>query len=160
MCGIDGDLWRRFAAAAGWVLHWAAPASGARGETHWPALTVTIDPALTAVEQRCVLAHELEHVERGPFPRWATAREEAAVNAAAARKLIGVRELGEALAWSAVPAEVAAELDVDVPTLWARLNHLHPSEVHYLRRRLLCDPPLECGSCRYLTTCKEGRWGT
>ena len=46
------------------------------------------------------------------------------------------RELGEALAWSLDPHEVADELWVDVPTVEARLRHLHPSEVHYLRRRL------------------------
>ena len=70
------------------------------------------------------------------MPGWARSREEEAVNALAARKLIEIRELGEALAWSLDPHEVADELWVDVPTLEARLRHLHPSEVHYLRRRL------------------------
>ncbi len=128
--------WRQFRSLTAWTLLWTPPASGARAECHWPTQTVTIHPDLLQAERRSVIAHELEHIERGPFPRWARAREEAAVNAASARKLIGIHALAEALAWSLDPHEVADELWVDVPTLEARLEHLHPSERHYLRRRL------------------------
>lgn len=55
---------------------------------------------LTQAERQCVLAHDLEHVTRGPFPRHAEAKEEAVVNAAASRNLINLTDLGEALAWS------------------------------------------------------------
>jgi gp43 len=58
------------------------------------------------VEERCTLTHKLVHAEHGPFPRWLTAREEAAVNAEAARRLILLDALGEALAWSLYPAVV------------------------------------------------------
>lgn len=128
--------WRAFGGKKSWTLHWRVPPSGARAECHWPTQTIIMRPDLLQAERRSVLAHELEHIERGPFPGWAREREEEAVNAAAARRLIGIRALGEALAWSLDPHEVADELWVDVPTLQARLRHLHPSERHYLRRRL------------------------
>lgn len=95
-----------------------------------------MDPLLLQAERRSALTHELGHIERGPFPGWATDREERAVDAAAARQLIDIRALGDALVWSQDPHEVAEELWVDVPTLEARIAHLHPSERHYLRRRL------------------------
>lgn len=128
--------WRHLRSLAAWTVRWASPLSGSRGECHWATKTITLDPRLLQAERRSVLAHELEHVDRGPMPGWARSREEEAVNALAARKLIEIRELGEALAWSLDPHEVADELWVDVPTVEARLRHLHPSEVHYLRRRL------------------------
>lgn len=109
---------------------------------HWPTQTITIDPGRLQAERCSVLAHELEHINRGPFPRWATAREEAAVNAAAARALIPLSALGEALAWLADRHEVADELWVDVPTLEARLANLHPAEASYLHRRLVTRDPV------------------
>lgn len=128
--------WRQLRSLSAWTLLWSPPRSGARGECHWPTQTITLDPRLLQAERRSVLAHELEHVDRGPMPGWAREREEEAVNALAARKLIGIRELGEALAWSLDPHEVAEELWVDVPTLQARLRHLHPAERHHLEHRL------------------------
>lgn len=128
--------WRQFRSLTAWTLLWATPSSGARAECHWPTRTITIHPGLLQAERRSVIAHELEHIHRGPFPGWARDREEEAVNAAAARKLIDIRALGDAMAWSLDPHEVAHELWVDVPTLEASLRHLHPSERHYLRRRI------------------------
>ncbi len=109
---------------------------GIRAECHWPKRLILMDRRLLQAERRSALAHELEHVRRGPYPRHAHAREEAAINATASRKLIDIHELGEALAWAHNLPEAAEELWVDLPTLQARLEHLHPSERHYLRRRL------------------------
>ena len=128
--------WRLLRPLTAWTLLFRPLPGGRRAELHWPTRTITLSPALLQAERRCALTHELEHIRRGPFPKWATGREEEAVNAAAARRLIDVRALGEALAWSSDPYEVADELWVDVPTLQARLRHLHPSERHYLTRRL------------------------
>lgn len=128
--------WRLLRDLTTWTMLWEVPSSGARAEIHWPSQTITMHPRLLQAERRSVLAHELEHVARGPFPGWAREREEETVNAAAARKLIDIRRLGEALAWSTDAHEVADELWVDVPTIEARLRHLHPAERHYLRRRL------------------------
>lgn len=157
-----------------WVVRWAPLPARRRAELSWATKTITMRPGMLQAERRSVLAHELEHIERGPFPRWMTAREETAVNAAAARKLIGITELGEALAWAGSMAEAADELWVDVPTLQARLDHLHPSERHYLRRRLetashgpnRCDGRRAalsgdarqlqvCAGCRYLDECHQ-----
>lgn len=138
--GRHADLvfhpWHALRALTSWTLLWSAPASGARAEVHWPSRTITMDPLLLQAERRSALTHELGHIERGPFPCWATDREERAVDATAARRLIDIRALGDALVWSQDPHEVAEELWVDVPTLEARIAHLHPSERHYLRRRL------------------------
>lgn len=127
--------WRILRDLTDWLLVWATPAKG-RAQIIWASRTIIMSPALLQAERRSALAHELEHMERGPFPRHLTAREEEACSAGAARKLISVRDLGEALAWSRDPAEVAEELWVDIHTVEARMRHLHPSEVHYLRRRL------------------------
>ena len=110
--------------------------SGPAGFTRFPEATISLRRDLTQVERRCTLTHELQHVIRGPFLEHNRAKEEAAVERASARLLIGVRELGEALAWAHNPHEAADELWVDVATLRARLDHLHPAERAYLKRRL------------------------
>lgn len=89
------------------------------------------DPDQSQVERRCTAAHELVHVERGD--RTCDPR----VHREAARRLIDVRALGEALAtYDLDLPQVADELWVDDNTLQTRLDHLHPAERHYLRRRL------------------------
>lgn len=108
----------------------------ARGMCRWSRKAILLDIRLGRIEERCTLAHELVHAERGPFPRWLTAREESIVDAKAARRLILLDALGEALAWSLHPAVVAEELDVDPPTLEALLRDLAATEVEALRRRL------------------------
>lgn len=90
----------------------------------------------TQAERRCTIAHELVHIERGPVPAHLEAREEELVEREAARRLIGIRELGEALAWSTDMATAAEELWVDEPMLRARLDGLHPAERSYLKQRL------------------------
>lgn len=104
----------------------------------WPTMTITIDPRCPAASQRCTLEHERIHIERGPAPddEVLTAREELAVEKAVARRLIDVRELGEALAESDNLGHVAELLRVDPDTLTVRLKHLHPAERAYLKQRL------------------------
>jgi hypothetical protein len=96
--------------------------------------TVSLSRDMLQHQRRAVLAHELAHLERGPVPGWATLREEAAVDQAAARALIPLAALADALRWSENLWEMSQQLWVDVHTLQVRLNHLHPSEKHYLRR--------------------------
>ena len=122
----------------GWTLR-RRPLPGTQlGETHWPSMTITVDPRIPAAAQRCTLAHEIVHVERGQVPAEPVlaAREELAVERETARRLIGIRPLGEAMAESDHLGHVAELLDVDPDTLACRLRWLHPSERHYLRRRL------------------------
>lgn len=121
-----------------WTLKWA-PLAGVvdkLGHTTWHDKTITLDPDQGQAQRRSTLAHELVHVERGPWADGHEDREERVVDQLAARRLIGIRQLGEALAWSHDLAEAADELWVDEATLQIRLKHLHPSERHYLRRRL------------------------
>lgn len=100
--------------------------------------TVTVDKRLLQAERRCTIAHELEHIRRGPLPTdpVLAAREEAAIDQAVARRLVTLDALAAALAWSSDPHEVAEELWVDVPTLLTRIHHLHPSERAYLNQKL------------------------
>lgn len=107
-----------------------------RGMCRWNRRTILLDIRLSRVEERCTLTHELIHAERGPFPRWLTTREEGIVDAKAARRLIPLDALGEALAWSLHPSVAAEELDVDPPTLEALLRDLAAAEVEALRQRL------------------------
>lgn len=128
--------WRHLRSLSAWNLVWATLPVEILGLTDFERRRITLDPRQLQAERRSTLAHELVHVERGPVSQAYLEREEEAVNAEAARRLIGIRELGEAMAWSEDPHEIADELWVDVPTLEARLRHLHPSERAYLMRRL------------------------
>lgn len=109
------------------------------GDAGWfdhDTLTMSIRRGMTQAERRSTVRHELEHYNRGRV--WAAwrEREERACELAAARDLIDLTKLGEALAWASTPAEVADELWVDVALLEMRMRHLHPVERAYLRARL------------------------
>lgn len=121
----------------GWRLIHAPLPTRQPGETCWPTRTITLDPRYSATTRRCTLAHELIHVERGPSPAAVfDAAEEAAVRKATARRLIDIRDLGEALAETQSTRAAAELLEVTPAVLDARLKHLHPAETHYLRKRL------------------------
>lgn len=127
--------WRRLRELVDVTLHWHddGPAGWCRHSTQ----DVSIRRGMTQAERRSTICHELVHLERGPAVRGQAAREEIEVSKEAARRLIpDVRHLGEALAWATCIDEAADELWVDAGTLRARLDHLHPSERAYLRRRL------------------------
>lgn len=109
------------------------------GDAGWfdhDSLTMSIRHGMTQAERRSTVRHELEHYKRGRV--WAAwrEREETACELAAARDLIDLHNLGEALAWTSAPAEIADELWVDVALLEMRMRHLHPAERAYLRERL------------------------
>lgn len=109
--------------------------AGVWGLTDWSTKTVTLDKRLGQAQRRSAIAHETEHILRGPAVGYRE-REELAVEKATARKLIDIKDLGEALAWSQNLYEVADDLWVDSETVEVRLKHLHPSERAYLLRRL------------------------
>lgn len=121
-----------------WDLVWARLPSAVAGCTDFVNHAVMIAIDLSPAERRSTLAHEVEHIRRGPVPTEPVlaAREERAVEEAAARQLINIRDLAELLAESDEPAYVADALGVDPELLSTRLDHLHPSEVAFLRRRL------------------------
>lgn len=129
--------WRRFRELVDWTLVWAHLPEGLLGITDHAAKTVTLAHGMTQVERRCTIAHETEHIRRGPVPAFYWPREERAVDQVVARLLIpDVRRLAEALAWAHHLSEAAEELWVDEATLRARLEGLHPSERAFLARRL------------------------
>jgi hypothetical protein len=91
---------------------------------------------MTQAERRSTLRHELEHHFNGPVLESLLAKEEIACELAAARDLIDIRKLGEALAWTQDRRQLADELWVDPGLLDVRIAHLQPSERAYLRQRL------------------------
>ncbi|WP_221268003.1 ImmA/IrrE family metallo-endopeptidase [Cutibacterium avidum] len=77
--------WRRLRGLDDWLLEWDQLPEGISGEINWPTHTITIDPRLSQAQRRCTLAHELEHVVRGPG---GGPREEREVEGMAARRLV------------------------------------------------------------------------
>lgn len=129
--------WRAFRKLKHIRLLWRDLPEGVLGVTDHAAGVVTLTTGMLQRERRCTIAHETQHVLRGPVPAWLQPREELAVDAEAARLLLpDIHAVGEALAWAHHLDEAAEELWVDEPTLVARLKTLHPSERHYLKRRL------------------------
>ena len=98
--------------------------------------TISLRRGMTQAERRSTLRHELHHHFRGPVPEALLEQEELACEVAAARDLIDIRKLGEALAWTQDLDEVADELWVDPELLIVRTEHLHPAERAYLKQRL------------------------
>jgi hypothetical protein len=99
---------------------------------------VGMDPRLNQSERRCALTHELIHAERADSaiadPVLA-AKQERAVDCEAARRLISLDALTDALMWTAHRRELADTLGVDVPTAYCRLSHLTELELNYIRGR-------------------------
>lgn len=93
---------------------------------------------LNQVRRRCTLTHEIVHLERGPVPAdpVGLAREERVVSQVAARRLISIDALADALSWTRDPHQLADTLWVDLPTLNARMAALDPLEVAELEHRL------------------------
>jgi hypothetical protein len=128
---------------------------------NWPAVTVQLVPmagdllgeirqggsvialraGTTPGQRRSTLAHEIVHLERGADDcGWWQPREERRVHAEAARRLISLDALDEAVRLT-LPGDrrsVASLLDVDLETLDTRLDNLRPAEVGLLRQ-LLAD---------------------
>lgn len=122
-----------------WDLHFADLAVA--GRTCFVTGTVTLHSGLLQAERRSVIVHEMHHMVRGPVPQLAhfAAREEAAVRQGTARALISLDALVDAMRWAHDIHELADELWVSVEVAQCRLDHLHPSERHYLRERLSDD---------------------
>lgn len=100
---------------------------------------IVMDKRLNQVERRSVLAHELGHAIRGDTPCGTDildARQETVVDQWAARQLITLEALADALRWSDDAHEVADSLWVTTDLLEVRIAHLHPSERAFIRRSL------------------------
>lgn len=99
---------------------------------------ILLDNRLTAEERRCAVAHELEHIRRGDTGcDWPTStKQENAVAAAAARRLIPVEALAEADFFDRHPADIATDLGVDLPTLRVRSDSLTEDEREIVNSRM------------------------
>lgn len=117
---------------------WAHLPGDLLGEIDFDAKTITLDLRLTPEERRCTIAHETEHIRRGPVPDWLRLREERAIDRIVAQRLLpNVKMIADALTWAEWNLDVAAEeLWVDRATLESRLLHMvHPAERAYMKRR-------------------------
>lgn len=120
-------------------LVWQALPPRRLGEYHRDAGLIILSPAMPRRQARSVLCHELRHHEYGDTGvscARANALQEVRANRDASRLLIDVRDLGEALVThDHHQGAVAVDLRVSAVMLATRLRHLHPAEIHYLRRR-------------------------
>lgn len=108
-------------------------------------LGIVLDRRMTRVERRCALAHELRHVDHGDEqvahigpdgPRLAR-RQEARADREAARRLVTITDLVDALLAHPQDGALAAEqLDVTEHVLRIRLVNLEPAEAGQLRDAL------------------------
>lgn len=134
--------WRTFRELVDWTLHWAFIPGGDWGRTCFRTRTVTLRPDLNQAERRCTIAHETQHILRGPAPAGLADWEEHLVDRNVARLLLpDIKSIGDALVWAGwhnVPG-AAEELWVDEFILAKRLAFLHPSEKGYLRQRFAED---------------------
>ena len=100
--------------------------------------TIWLHHGLTPAARRCTLAHEVIHAARGDEPcasHVLSARQERLVDEMAARLLIDLHLLADALAWCHDDAQLCETLNVDQATLDARRGTLTEHEVAYLRHR-------------------------
>lgn len=108
------------------------------GLTSFSRRKIWLCKRLQQVHRRCTLTHELIHLERGALPAdpAAAAREERIVDELAARRLITLDDLTDALRWTRDSAELAEGLWVDGATLRTRMATLDPLETAELEHAL------------------------
>lgn len=103
---------------------------------------ILIARALSRRGWKCALAHELVHLDEG-HPEATDGvlerRQEAATDREAARRLVGLHELADALRWALGPDEVADVLDVETSVVRTRVRHLTDEEKEFIDQRLTGD---------------------
>ncbi|MFF3310542.1 ImmA/IrrE family metallo-endopeptidase [Streptomyces sp. NPDC002952] len=88
---------------------------------------IVIASGLSEVQERCVLAHELEHVyadDDDCISPVARIRQERRADLEASRKLVAISDLAEVAKWAGDPHTAAAELRVTERLLEVRLTDL------------------------------------
>lgn len=103
---------------------------------------IVLDDRLSRIERRCVLAHELAHVDlghdhqvagNGPGTGRLARRNEHAADLLAAERLLPLGRLAVWLPFASSQAEAAELLDVTTRLLDVRLDHLDDEERARLR---------------------------
>ena len=107
-------------------LIWEPLEPGILAETDGEGV-IWMDPDQYQVQRRCTLAHELAHIELG-HTAGCTGPDERAATHLAARWLIDMDRLLDAISWTEELEEAAEVLWVDMPTLEARLLGLTSAE--------------------------------
>lgn len=100
---------------------------------------IWLDARLSQAEMRSTLAHEALHAARGDEPcvsPWHEAKQERLVDGLAARRLIALDALADALAWAENEWEVAEVLWVDVATVRTRIDGLDAGEREHIEERI------------------------
>lgn len=121
---------------AEWVIEHAS-LRGLHEVMCWRRKVILLEADRTVAQRRSDLSHAIAHVDLCHRDALNT-KSEAAADRLAAKRLIHRQHLADALVWTAGRAtwETAEILRVDLPTLNARLAHLHPAERAFLRRAL------------------------
>ncbi|MEQ7847767.1 hypothetical protein [Nocardioides kribbensis] len=139
--------WRAFRELSDWTLHWTDELPPLQlGLTHFPTKTVWLAEGMTQAQRRCTIAHETQHILRGPIPGDDWTREERTIDRLVGRLLLPrVGTIGHVLGWAVDFDEAASDLWVDLDTLMCRLRGLAPMERRRLQRMLrerdgLVDP--------------------
>lgn len=131
--------WAELAGLTDVSLEWRQLA-GRLGQYVHRTRTITLDPRMPRRQQRSVLCHELRHATAGDVRTACdrvNLRQEQRADHDAARLLIHLDDLARALVLHEERlSAVAVELRVSDAILDIRLHRLHPSERHYLTRRL------------------------
>lgn len=124
--------WRALRMLPHITVEWSRAVARGRVDGH----TITLHPLLTQAERRSTLAHELVHIERGPVPDWAWPREELIVEEIAARRLVDLDDLADAIVWHDGIAHdgMAEDLWVDRAILLARIRSLDDAERAYIEQ--------------------------
>ena len=128
-------------------LDWLLADDLPRGDACWMPWwrLIVIRASLHPTRRRCVLAHELVHVDNddkqlvgcGPDGPRQARRQESRTDREAARRLVSIDELAAAmLMHPASPRAVAHELDVTVDVLQRRLDDLGQDERSWLEQEL------------------------
>jgi hypothetical protein len=126
--------WRRFGELTDWSLRWAELPQGVMGLTCHRTRTVTLTLGMSQAERRCTIAHETQHILRGPVAAAAAGAEELVIDRTIATLLIpDLREVADALARAGGHLETAADdLWVDDYVLAVRLASLAAGQWSYV----------------------------
>jgi hypothetical protein len=92
-----------------------------------PQRTVVLASGLSAIQERCILAHEVEHITAGDIDcssRPIAVRQEQRADINASRRLIAISDLAATAQWADDVRLAAAELNVTERMLIVRLKDL------------------------------------
>lgn len=127
--------WQRLRESTHVTLHWVVDLP-TWGRCKHSTQEVFIRVGLTQAQRRVTILHELEHLAAGPAVRGYADKDEAETRERAARWLLPLDVLADALVWSMDDRELADELWVDLTTIRVRLSTLTPVEDAYLNARI------------------------